>query len=55
MGTRNEAAPADAEPQGELEDAEAESAGPITLAIDVQEDSDKPGGNASDSAAAAAA
>jgi exoribonuclease II len=50
-----QAAPADAEPQGELEDAEAESAGPITLAIDVQEDSDKPGGNASDSAAAAAA
>jgi exoribonuclease II len=50
-----QAAPADAEPQGELEDAEAESAGPITLAIDVQEDSDKPGGNASDSATAGAA
>jgi exoribonuclease II len=42
---------AQAAPQGELEDAEAESAGPITLAIDVQDD----GGNASDSAAAGAA
>jgi len=50
---RLEAQPAapDAETQAELEDAETETAGPIQLAIDVQDE----GGNAGDGSAAAAA
>jgi exoribonuclease-2 len=49
------ATPADAAAQAELDDAEAESAGPITLAIDVRDETDKTGGNAGDTAAADAA